>query len=80
MWKSHVEGRGVIARTSSIPVNSTHGLRRWNVSNAVPTKYFGTAVKKRAAHWPKGQVMANLFGQSYSVTSGRVRGSGPASC
>ena len=24
-------------------------------------EYFGTAVRKRKVHWPKGQVVANLF-------------------
>jgi hypothetical protein len=66
MWTSHV-GRGVIGGTAWIPVNSTRGLRPWNVSNALQTKYFGTAVKERETHWPKGQVMANLFGRSYRV-------------
>jgi hypothetical protein len=46
----------------------------------VPFQYFGTAIKEREAHWPKGQVMANLFGGSHSVTGRRVGGLGPASC
>ena len=79
MWTSHV-GRGVIAGTAWIPVNSTRGLRGWDVRNALETKYFGTAFKEREAHWPKGQVMANWFGRSYRVVSGRVGGSVPASC
>jgi hypothetical protein len=24
-------------------------------------EYFGTAVRKRKVHWPKGQVLASLF-------------------
>ena len=77
MSTSHVKERGVVAGMAWIPVNSTRGLRRWDVSNALQTQYFGTAVKERGAHWPKGQVMANLFGRSYSVISGRVRRPGP---
>jgi hypothetical protein len=78
MRPSHVEGR-VIAGAARLAVNSTRELRRWNVSNALTTKYFGTAVTERQAHWPKGQVVANLFRRSYSVISGSVHGLIPAS-
>jgi hypothetical protein len=78
MRTSHVEGR-VIGGTARLAVNGTRELRRWNVGNALTTKYFGTTVTERQAHWPKGQVVANLFRRSYSVISGRVRGLIPAS-
>ena len=75
MRTSHVERR--VIGTLRLAVNGTRGLRRWNVSNALPTEYFGTAIKEREVHWPQGQVMANLSRRSYSVISGRVRGSDP---
>jgi hypothetical protein len=32
-------------------------------------EYFGTAIQKRKVHWPKGQVVANLFraGSGFAV-------------
>jgi hypothetical protein len=80
MSTSHVEERRVCGGTGWIAVNSTRGLRPWDLSNALQTKYFSTALKEREAHWPKGQVVSDLFGRSYRVISGRVRGPGPASC
>lgn len=29
--------------------------------SGIQGEYFGTAVRKRKVHWPKGQVVANLF-------------------
>ena len=44
-----------------IPVNSTAGPLGWARRTSFPARYFGTAIEEREAHWPKGQVMAELW-------------------
>ena len=44
-----------------IPVNGTAGLLAWARCTSFPAWYFGTAIEEREAHWPKGQVMAELL-------------------
>ena len=43
-----------------IPANSTAALLGWVGRTFFPARYFGTAIEEREAHWPKGQVMAEL--------------------
>ena len=43
-----------------VPVNSTAALLGWAGRTSFPARYFGTAIEEREAHWPKGQVMAEL--------------------
>ena len=44
-----------------IPVNSTAALLGWATRTSFHPRYFGTAIEEREAHWPKGQVMAELL-------------------
>jgi hypothetical protein len=80
MRASHVSGTTSPWWNTKNPGNGTRRLRCWNIGNPVPVQYFGTAIKERQTHWPKGQVMANLLSGSHCVTDRRVRPLGPASC
>ena len=54
-----------IGRAAWVPVNSTAALLGGARRTFFHARYFGTAIEEREAHWPKGQVVANLFrGQS----------------
>jgi hypothetical protein len=44
-----------------VPVNGTAVLLGWTGRTSFPARYFGTAIEEREAHWPKGQVMAELL-------------------
>jgi hypothetical protein len=44
-----------------VPVNSTVALARWAVRTSFQRQYLRTAIEEREAHWPKGQVMAELL-------------------
>jgi hypothetical protein len=46
---------------SWVPVNSTAALLGWARRTSFHARYFGTAIEEREAHWPKGQVMAELL-------------------
>jgi len=50
-----------IEGSSWVPVNSTAALVGWARCTSLPARYFGTAIEEREAHWPKGQVMAELL-------------------
>ena len=44
-----------------VPVNSTAALLGWARRTSFHARYFGTTIEEREAHWPKGQVMAELL-------------------
>ena len=48
-------------RRMGFVVNGTSGLVESSSKSGKLGEYFGTAVQKRKVHWPKGQVVANLF-------------------
>ena len=49
-----------IEESACVAVNSTAALVGWARCTSLPARYFGTAIEEREAHWPKGQVMAEL--------------------
>jgi len=50
-----------IEESAWVPVNSTVALLGWTKRTPFHARYFGTAIAEREAHWPKGQVMAELW-------------------
>jgi hypothetical protein len=48
-------------RSTGFVVNGTSSLMAGSRSGGKKGEYFGTAVRKRKVHWPKGQVLASLF-------------------
>jgi hypothetical protein len=50
-----------IGRAAWVLVNSTAALAGWAGRTSFHARYFGTAIEEREAHWPKGQVMAELL-------------------
>ena len=53
-----------IGRTAWVPVNSTAALARWARRTPFRGQYLRTAIEEREAHWPKGQVMAELLSRT----------------
>jgi hypothetical protein len=54
--ESQAIGEGLPVRANGIA-----GLSWWYAGHSYAGQYFSTACEKREAHWPKGQVVANLF-------------------
>jgi hypothetical protein len=59
--QSRTEEPQNIGRAAWVPVNSTAALLGWARGTSFRARYFGTAIEEREAHWPKGQVMAELL-------------------
>jgi len=76
--ESRATGEGLPDRLH-VRANGTAGLSHWYASNPYAEQYFRTACKKREAHWPKGQVVANLFRRPVAGPSSR-RHPGTLSC
>ena len=53
-----------IGGAACVPVNSTAALLGWAGRTSFHARYFSTAIEEREAHWPKGQVMAELSGHT----------------